>query len=39
MDKIILKFLNDLEKNNNRDWFNEHKKQYEVERFYGCSVF
>ncbi len=33
MDKIILKFLKDLEKNNNRDWFNEHKKQYEAARF------
>lgn len=33
MDKIILKYLKNLEKNNNRDWFNEHKKQYEAARF------
>lgn len=27
--KIILKFLNDVAVNNNRPWFQEHKKEYE----------
>ena len=27
--KEILDFLRDLEKNNNREWFNSHKKQYQ----------
>jgi uncharacterized protein (TIGR02453 family) len=28
IDKSTLKFLKDLEKNNNRDWFQDHKDQY-----------
>ena len=27
--KEILDFLRDLEKNNNREWFNSHKEQYQ----------
>lgn len=29
MDKIILKFLAQLEKNNNREWFNDNKSMYQ----------
>lgn len=32
MNKIVLEFLYNLKQNNNRDWFNEHKKQYETAR-------
>lgn len=28
--KDILEFLKRLEKNNNRDWFNEHKKEFKA---------
>ena len=28
IDKSIFKFLKDLDKNNNRPWFNEHKERY-----------
>jgi uncharacterized protein (TIGR02453 family) len=28
LNPSIFKFLNDLKKNNNREWFNEHKDQY-----------
>lgn len=30
--KPILSFLKDLEKNNNRDWFQEHKKTYDASK-------
>ena len=38
MDKLVFDFLHQLDENNNRDWFNENKKQYtqaqkEVEQF------
>jgi uncharacterized protein (TIGR02453 family) len=29
MESTIIKFLNDLKNNNNRDWFNENKKYYQ----------
>lgn len=32
MDKVVFEFLNELNKNNNRDWFNENKKMYEAAR-------
>ncbi|NOX84916.1 MAG: DUF2461 domain-containing protein [Chlorobi bacterium] len=32
MDRIILDFLHALKENNNRDWFNAHKKEYEAAR-------
>lgn len=32
MDSAILKFLGDLSQNNDRDWFNAHKGQYEHAR-------
>lgn len=32
MDKIVLEFLHQLKENNNRDWFNANKKQYEIVR-------
>ncbi len=32
MDKIVLEFLHNLKENNNRDWFNAHKKEYEAAR-------
>ncbi len=32
MNKIILDFLYALKENNNRDWFNAHKKDYEIAR-------
>jgi uncharacterized protein (TIGR02453 family) len=32
MDKLVLDFLRNLKLNNNREWFNEHKKQYEAAR-------
>ena len=32
MDKIVIKFLDALNANNNREWFNENKKQYEKAR-------
>ncbi len=28
--KDVFKFLRDLEKNNNRDWFNEHKQTFKI---------
>ncbi len=31
LSKEILSFLRKLEKNNNRDWFNTHKKNYETD--------
>ncbi len=30
LSKDSLQFLEDLKANNNRDWFLEHKKRYEV---------
>lgn len=30
--KEVIKFLSDLEKNNNRDWFNAHRDRYETTR-------
>jgi len=32
MDKIVFEFLHELIENNNRDWFNEHRKMYESAR-------
>jgi len=32
MNKIVFDFLHKLKKNNNRDWFNAHKDQYETAR-------
>ena len=32
MNNIIIRFLNELNSNNNREWFNEHKKEYEAAR-------
>ncbi len=32
MDKIVLEFLHKLKDNNDRDWFNENKDQYEEAR-------
>jgi uncharacterized protein (TIGR02453 family) len=32
MDKIVLEFLHKLKENNNRDWFNANKDQYEKAR-------
>ncbi len=32
MDKIVIEFLDALNANNNREWFNENKKQYEKAR-------
>ena len=30
ISKAELDFLSELEKNNNRDWFNENKKHFEI---------
>jgi uncharacterized protein (TIGR02453 family) len=37
LQSTTLKFLKDLNKNNNKPWFDEHRKQYETARadFYG----
>lgn len=32
IDKSTLDFLKKLKKNNNRDWFNEHKPQFQIEQ-------
>ncbi|WP_242928685.1 DUF2461 domain-containing protein [Pontibacter vulgaris] len=32
IDKATLRFLTDLKQNNNREWFNENKKQYDAAR-------
>lgn len=32
IDKSTLDFLKELKKNNNRDWFNEHKPQFQIEQ-------
>ena len=32
INKSTLDFLKQLKKNNNRDWFNEHKQQFQVEQ-------
>ncbi len=32
IDKSILSFLKNLKKNNNRDWFNEHKPAFQIEQ-------
>ena len=32
INKSTLKFLNDLKKNNNREWFNDNKPVYEEAR-------
>jgi uncharacterized protein (TIGR02453 family) len=32
LQSITLKFLKDLQKNNDRSWFEEHRKQYEIGR-------
>ena len=29
---VIFQFLKDLSANNNREWFNEHKAEYELAR-------
>ena len=29
---VIFQFLKDLSANNNREWFNEHRSEYEVAR-------
>ena len=29
---VIFQFLKDLSANNNREWFNEHKAEYEIAR-------
>ena len=29
---VIFQFLKDLSANNNREWFNEHKAEYEMAR-------
>ena len=29
---VIFQFLKDLSANNNREWFNEHKAEYETAR-------
>ena len=39
---VIFQFLKDLSANNNREWFNEHKAEYETARaefdnFFGNS--
>ena len=30
VQKSVLDFLKKLEKNNNRDWFNDHKNEFKV---------
>jgi uncharacterized protein (TIGR02453 family) len=30
IDKSTMKFLKDLKKNNNKDWFDENRKQYQI---------
>ena len=32
IEKSALKFLSDLKKNNNREWFNEHKAEFKMEQ-------
>ena len=29
---VIFRFLKDLTANNNREWFNEHREEYEIAR-------
>lgn len=43
LNKNVLDFLNKLEKNNNRDWFNENKKEFktveaDVKTFYNALL-
>ncbi|EAQ41613.1 DUF2461 domain-containing protein [Polaribacter sp. MED152] len=39
IDKTTFQFLKDLRKNNNRDWFAEHKNTYEQARANAKAVF
>jgi uncharacterized protein (DUF2461 family) len=36
--KRILQFLKEITVNNNRQWFQEHKDEYEVDRWLSKSV-
>ena len=42
---VIFRFLKDLTANNNREWFNEHRGEYEIARiefenfFRNCPYF
>ncbi|WP_459742398.1 DUF2461 domain-containing protein [Polaribacter sp. OB-PA-B3] len=39
IEKSTLKFLKDLQKNNNRDWFTDHKETYVLEQKKAKAVF
>lgn len=39
LDKSVFQFLNKLAKNNNRDWFTEHKKEFTKEQTITKSFF
>ena len=38
-EKSALQFLKELQKNNNREWFNEHKKDFKVHQTYVKTFF
>lgn len=39
MEKAVLRFLNDLEKNNNREWFKEHKDDFDLAKGQADHLF
>lgn len=39
MEKAVLRFLNDLERNNNREWFREHKEAFDKAKEQADQLF